>query len=641
MKPEPPTLPSQAHETSVPSSVLLLIAAWFGIFTGLFEGLGLLLFQRMNWKQWGRIMHVSREILWVSPLVDLILFLLVGLAVWLVSRFFKRLPVIRVLVFLLGFLATYDWLALTGRLYPRACLLLSLGIAATIVRWLRTHEPAAVRFWRRSWAYLILVLLILFVGIQGGKRLHERAAEASLPAATPGSPNVVVIVVDTLRADHLSAYGYARPTSPMLERVARQGVLFENAIAPCSWSLPSHASLLTGRYPLEHGLVNVQPMPWLGSGRTAMKGYTSIGEALQQRGYRTGAFSANRVYFSEGVGLGRGFMHFEDYFSSAGDALTRTLYGRKIARFYFYRSDKSKVTRALRYLGLDSWRDQDSEGSGEYGGAFGVRKRADDVNQEMLRWVLRDRKRPFFAFLNYLDVHYKYGGPWNYPKPAWDGGTPVDEYDFGLTYVDDYIGRLLADLERRGLAQNTIVVLTSDHGESLGDHGLTYHGAALYWELIHVPLIIAYPGHLPAGLRIATPVSNAAIPATIMGLLNQNLSGARYQEIFPGPALSVLWQASGTGTRWPNPLSQLPQTNIVVREDRAVEDKVPIATTGSMETLVTPRWQLIVHEKRGAQLYDRVSDPEEAYDLAQTPEGRATVPNLLLELESRTKSPTR
>lgn len=641
MKPEPPTLPSQAHETSVPSSVLLLIAAWFGIFTGWFEGLGLLLFQRMNWKQWGRIMHVSREILWVSPLVDLILFLLVGLAVWLVSRFFKRLPVIRVLVFLLGFLATYDWLALTGRLYPRACLLLSLGIAATIVRWLRTHEPAAVRFWRRSWAYLILVLLILFVGIQGGKRLHERAAEASLPAAAPGSPNVVVIVVDTLRADHLSAYGYARPTSPMLERVARQGVLFENAVAPCSWSLPSHASLLTGRYPLEHGLVNVQPMPWLGWGRTAMKGYTSIGEALQQRGYRTGAFSANRVYFSEGVGLGRGFLHFEDYFSSAGDALTRTLYGRKIARFYFYRSDKSKVTRALRYLGLDSWRDQDSEGSGEYGGAFGVRKRADDVNQEMLRWVLRDRKRPFFAFLNYLDVHYKYGGPWNYPKPAWDGGTPVDEYDSGVTYVDDYIGRLLEDLERRGLAQNTIVVLTSDHGESLGDHGLTYHGAALYWELIHVPLIIAYPGHLPAGLRIATPVSNAAIPATIMSLLKQNLSGARYQEIFPGPALSVLWQASGTGTRWPNPLSQLPQTNIVVREDRAVEDKVPIATTGSMETLVTPRWQLIVHEKRGAQLYDRVSDPEEAYDLAQTPEGRATVPNLLLELESRTKSPTR
>lgn len=640
MKPEPSFLPP-AHETHAPASVLLMIAAWFGIFTGLFEGLGLLLFQRINWKQWGRIMHVSKEILWVSPLVDLILFLLVGLAVGLVSRFFKRLPAIRVLVFLLAFLAALDWLTLTGRLYPRACLLLSLGVAVNLVRWLGTHELAAVRFWRRSWAYLVLVPLILCVGIQGGKRLHERAAEDSLPTATTGSPNVLVIVVDTLRADHLSAYRYARPTSPMMERMAKQGVWFENAIAPCSWSLPSHASLLTGRYPLEHGMVNVQPMPWLGWGRSAMNGYTTIGEALQQRGYRTGAFSANRVYFSQAVGLGRGFMHFEDYFSSAGDALTRTLYGRKIARFYFYRSNKSKVTWTLRHLGLDSWRDQDSEGSGDYGGAFGVRKRADDVNQEMLRWVERDRKRPFFAFLNYLDVHYKYGGPANYPKPAWDRGTPVDEYDAGVAYVDDYIGRLLADLERRGLAQNTIVILTSDHGESLGDHGLTYHGAALYWELIHIPLVISYPGHVPAGLRIATPVSNTAIPATIMSLLNQTTTGDKYQEIFPGPALIVLWQASGAGTRWPDPLSQLPQTNIVVREDRVVEDKVPIASTGSMGTLITPRWQLIIHKTRGAQLYDRVTDLEEAHDLAQTPEGRATVANLLLELESRTKSPAR
>jgi hypothetical protein len=105
--------------------------------------------------------------------------------------------------------------------------------------------------------------------------------------------------------------------------------------------------------------------------------------------------------------------------------------------------------------------------------------------------------------------------------------------------------------------------------------------------------------------------------------------------------LSALWQSSGAIPQWPNPLSQLPQTNIVVREDRAVEARVPIATTGSMETLVTPRWQLIVHEKRGAQLYDRTSDPDEAHDLAQTPEGRAVLPNLLKELETKTKDPTR
>jgi arylsulfatase A-like enzyme len=625
---------NNGHSTQVRASagLLLIIATWFGIFTGLLEGLGLLLFQRINWKQWGRIMHVSREILWVSPIVDLILFLLVALAVWLVSRWFKRLPAVRVLVFVLTFLAAYDWLTLTGRLYPRACLLLALGIAAAFVRWTGTREASAVRFWRRSWAYSVAVLLIVFLGLQGGNWLRERTAEARLPAASPGSPNMLVVVVDTLRADHLSGYGYSRPTSPMMDRIAGQGIRFENAIAPSSWSLPSHASLLTGRYPLEHGLVNVQPMPWLGWGSTAMNGYPTLGEVLQQRGYRTGAFSANRVYFSRGVGLGRGFIHFEDYFSSAGDALTRTLYGRKIARFYFYRSNKSKVTRALRYLGLGSWLDQDSEGSGEYGGTFGIRKRASDVNQEAVHWIKQDRSRPFFAFLNYLDVHYKYGGPWNYPKPAWDKGTPIDEYDAGVTYVDDYIGRLLAELERLGLAQNTIVVITSDHGESLGDHGLTYHGAALYWELIHVPLIISYPGHVPAGFKIQAPVTNAAIAATVLDML-----GTSGQKTFPGAALSAMWQASGAGTEWPDPLSQLPQTDIVVRADRSVGSKVPIATTGSMESVVTPRWQLIVHQKLGAQLYDRTRDPEEAHDLAQTPEGKAVISNLLLERENRGK----
>lgn len=636
MKSDHPTVQSQIQESSVTAGVFFLIATWCGIFTGLIEGLGLLLFQRINWKQWGRMMHVSKEILWVAPIVDLIFFLLVALVIWLASRFFKRIPAARVLVLILTFLAAYDWLTLTGRLYSRACLLLALGVAAAFIRWLGTHEAVAIRFWRKSCAYLVAALLIIFVGIQGGKWLHERIVEARLPIASPKSPNVLVVVMDTLRADHLSTYEYARPTSPVMDRLAKRGVLFENAIAPSSWSLPSHASLLTGRYPLEHGLVNVQPMPWMGWGRTAMNGFPTLGEALQQRGYRTGAFSANRVYFSDDVGLGRGFIRFEDYFFSAGDALTRTVYGRKLARFYFYRSNKSKATRLLRYLGLGPWLDQDSEGSGEYGGAFGVRKRASDVNQEALKWIERDRKRRFFAFLNYLDVHYAYGGPWNYTKPAWDQGTPIDEYDAGVTYADDQFGRLLADLQRLGLADNTIVVITSDHGESLGDHGLTYHGAALYWELVHVPLVIFYPKHIPGGVRIATPVSNAAISATILSLL-----GDGAQKIFPGPALSDLWQSPEASSQWPDPLSQLPQTNIVVRADRAVEDKIPIATTGSMQTLVTPRWQLIVHDKLGAQLYDWRSDPGEAHDLARTPEGRPIVSSLLLGLEERTKARSR
>jgi arylsulfatase A-like enzyme len=456
--------------------------------------------------------------------------------------------------------------------------------------------------------------------------------EARLPAAAPGSPNVLVIVVDTLRADHLSAYGYPKLTSPQIDLIAKQGVLFENAIAPCSWSLPSHGSLITGRYPLEHGLVNVEPMPWLGWGKGSLRGYPTIGEVLQRSGYRTGAFSANRVYFTDNVGLGRGFLHFDDYFFSVGDSLTRTLYGRKLARLYLNRSNRSRVTQAFRSVGLGSWLDKDSEGSGTYGGAFGVRKRANDVNQEVLGWINRDRKRPFFAFLNYLDVHYEYGGPKGYPKPQWNEGTPIDEYDAGLVYEDDYIGRLLRELHRMGVTENTIVIITSDHGESLGDHGLTYHGAALYWELIHVPLIVSYPGHVPAGMRLTLPVSITAIPAMILDMV-----GSKERNIFPGPPLSAFWKRSEPDPKWPNPLSELPQTNIIVPQDRVVEGKVPIATNGDMDTLVTPKWQLITHEKLGMQLYDWTVDPGELNNLIGTPEGRATALSLTSKLKERTK----
>jgi len=437
--------------------------------------------------------------------------------------------------------------------------------------------------------------------------------------------------LDTLRADHLSSYGYSRPTSPEIDRIASQGVLFENAIAPCSWSLPSHASLLTGRAPSEHGMQNVQAMPWPGWREKSLSGYPSLGEVLRHRGYRTGAFSANRIYFTRNVGLGRGFIHFEDYFDSVGDSFVRTLYGREFARLYLNRSENSKVTRALRYLGLESWLDKDSEGSGDVGGAYGVRKRASAVNQELMQWIDRDRQHPFFAFLNYLDVHYSYGGPPGYPKPDWDRGSTVDEYDAGLKYVDDYIGRLLRDLERRE-ARNTIVVITSDHGESLGAHGLSYHGAALYRELIQVPLIISYPQQIPKGLRVAVPVSITGIPGTVMDLLADREPG-----VFPGPSLSALWKSQNQQTNWPYPISELAQTDIIVPADRVVEGKIPIATNGWMKSLVAPRWHLITHEKFGHQLYDWTNDPKESNNLIDSPEGRATALRLASHFNPQAK----
>jgi arylsulfatase A-like enzyme len=604
---------------------LLSISVWIGIIAGFGEGFGLLIFQRINWRQWGRVMHVSKEILWISPVVDFCFFLLIGIAIAIVARLFRRMPAARVLVFLLIFLTAYDWLMLTGHFYRRAALLFSWGVAVAFGRWFRKHEPSALNMWRKSAPWVAAALALIILAIQGGKSISESFAVSRLPAAAPGSPNVLVIVVDTLRADHLSSYRYARPTSPNIDNVANKGVLFENAIAPSSWSLPSHASLATGRTVHEHGMGNVEPMPWLGWGKSGLNALPTLGEALQKHGYRTGAFSANRIYFTSNVGLGRGFIHFEDYFDGVGDSFLRTQFGREFARLYMNRSQKSKITRAFRYVGLGSWLDKDSEGSGDYGGIYGIRKRADEVNRETLRWVAHEQKRPFMAFLNYLDVHFAYGGPAGYPKPAWDRGTTIDEYDTGIKYTDDFIGRLLHELDRLGVLKNTIVIITSDHGEALGDHGLSFHGAALYWDLVHVPLIISWPGHVPEGVRVEQPITNAAIANTVLSVINSK------QNLFPGPTLSSLWRQSAPKT-WPNPVSELPQTNTIVAADRAMQGKIPIATDGSMNSVISPQWQLIHHEKYGDEIYAWKTDPAESNNLINTPSGRGGAAALAADL---------
>ncbi len=612
---------------------LLIAGLGSGIFAGLIEGAGLLFFQRLNWARWGPMIHVSEEILWISPIVDVILFLSLALICSAVARFSSRLPAVRVLVFVLTFFSVYDWLTLTGRLYHRACLLLALGVAVAFARWCGKRENTFLQFWERATPWMLAAWILAFAGIQGGRRLQERNAVAHLPAATAGAPNVLVIVVDTLRADHVSAYGYTRPTSPNFERLAQQGVLFEQTVSTTSWSLPSHVSLLTGRYQFEHGIGNVQPAPWLGWGSKGLGGFPTLGAALQQRGYRTGAFSANRTYFTTSLGFGRGFQHFEDYFHSPADMFVRTLYGREFARIYLNRTDRSKVKRVLRYLGMNSMLDKDSEGSGNYGGAQGVRKRADVVNRELLQWIdrgenSRGKTHPFFAFLNYFDVHYPYGGPPTYPRPQWDHGGRIDEYDASVKYADDAIGRLLQALDQRGLTKNTLVIVTSDHGESLGQHGLTYHGQALYRELIHVPLVMWYQGHLPAGVKVQTPVTNAAIPATVLDILGAGTQ----QNAFPSSSLSALWQ-TGSGTNWSDPLSELARNDIADKEDRAAAKIVPTATTGSMKSLVTPQWQFITHESMGDQLYDWARDPAESNNLIHLPEGQTTAAGLKSHLE--------
>jgi len=605
---------------------LLLAVISFGIATGLIEGVGLMLFQRLNWASWGPMIHVAWPILWIAPLGDAIFFLVLTIVVTLLGRFVPRLRTITVLTFLLSALAAYDFLTLTARLYHWSCFLLAIGVGVTFTRWASTREESVLRFARRTLVFAVTAWCVAFVAVRGGGWLKEKRELASLSQPSPGAPNVLVIVVDTLRADHLSSYGYARPTSPNIDHIAEQGTLFENAISTCSWSLPSHVSLITGLYQFQHGVTNVQPMSVFGSSVPSFKGALTLGEAFEHHGYRTGAFSANRTWFSHDLGFGRGFIHFEDYFHSPADMWVRTLFGREFSRIYLSRSAHSKPKRLLRWLGFNSLLDLDDEGVGPNGGAPGVRKRASEVNREVLRWVDEDR-RPFLVFLNYFDVHEPYGGPYRYPQP-WPQKSPIDQYDDGVKYVDDSIGILTTELEKRGLLGNTIVVITSDHGEGLWQHGLPTHGEALYREQIHVPLIFWYPGHVPTGQRISANVTNAAIPATLTSILDEG------DREFQGPPLNALWKETGSASPWPNPLSELAQDKYLPKQNRQPQSKVPTANTGSMRTMVEGQWQIIEHAKYGLQLYDWKRDPGELQNLSLSSERREITRSLSSQLQS-------
>jgi len=593
---------THAHpRLSIPA--LLILSASFGIFCGLFEAVGLILFQRINRQRWGAMVHVSTDIVWISPIVDTLLFVAVSLVLLLAARFFKLSRPIHTLIFALTFLTVYDGAILPERLYRIACALLAVGAATAVRRWTMRREEVLVAFFRKSLVWLTVIWLLAFTAVHFTDWLREHRELAALPEPEQGLPNVLFIVVDTLRADHLSAYGYARSTSPNLDHIARQGVLFRNAIAPCSWTLPSHASLLTGRYPLDHGMENIQPRPWFSWNWKSLRGYATLPEVLEQKGFRTAAFSANQIYFTTTVGLDRGFSRFEDYFQSPKDMFLRTLYGRELERAYFHRSEKSKFTRAIRRLGMTALVEH--------------RKRADEVNRETLAWIDRDRARPFFAFLNYIDVHDARTIAWKDEVPAWGDANPIDQYDSAIKYVDAKVGELLQELQDRRLDRNILLVITSDHGESLEQHYFKAHGAALYREQIQVPLILEFSGHVPKAQQIGRPVSTSDIPATLMTLLGDRKSW------LPGYDLGELWSDPGVQDQWPLPLSQLAQNEIDPQKE--VRYLLPTAFDGRMNSVVDRQWHLIVHEVFGQQLYSWQDDPSELHNVIDARHAEGTV----------------
>jgi arylsulfatase A-like enzyme len=462
------------------------------------------------------------------------------------------------------------------------------------------------------------ILLALMLLTTGRGYWAEHRASAALPPPRAGAPNVLLVVWDTVRAGHLSLHGYGRPTSPHLARLAARGVRFDRAFSTAPWTLPSHGSLFTGRWP--HELTADWSVPLDANDPT-------LAEYLAAHGYDTAGFVANLDYCSRETGLSRGFAHYEDYPIDLLDAVTRyTGIGSRIDLL----TPGSVINRLLKPY---------------RGDAFDAIPRAKEhakdaaaVDRSFLAWLSRRRSadRPFFAFLNFNDAH----SPYEVPDPSapafglrpvsyldrltlrsWDTldkatlsrahvQMATDLYDESIRHLDHRLGVLLSDLSTRGVLDDTIVIVASDHGEHLGDHLLFAHGCSLYRQLVGVPLVIAGPARLglPTGRVVDATMSLRDIPATVVDLL-----GLADASPFPGRSLARFWRPEGPATV---------DEPILMETSRPIglmnQGREPVAR-GPMKAIVAEGMHYIRTADGREELYVLRTDPEETSDLAAYP----------------------
>ena len=383
-----------------------------------------------------------------------------------------------------------------------------------------------------------------------------------LAAASCGSGAqrpIVLIVLDTVRADHTSLYGYERDTTPTLAALAREGVVVENAFAAAAWTLPSMASILSGQWPSVHGAGFGADNRFLRSDASI----PSLAEILRASGYRTGLV-ASAGYFDEEFGLSRGFEHY-DYLTGSDEVIRRV--------------DES-VDRALEWL--------------------------DEVGDA-----------PFFLMFHAFDAHRHYDAP----EPA--RGTFTDAfverygdtlatlesrleaeregdlefhiaaYDEEILFLDGEIARLLRGLQARGLSDDALVVLTADHGEAFFEHDSHGHGACVHNEVIQVPFVVWGPG-VVAGRRVG-PVSTVDILPTVLEFA--------HVEVPPAAGISM----------WPLLRGEALPERILFSENSFYGTSLTAAVRWPYKAIRD-------FKGRATRLYDLASDPQETFDLMSEPD---------------------
>ncbi len=489
--------------------------------------------------------------------------------------------------------------------------------------------------WHRRFVAVIAVIVLLppvllsvpVINYEMGDGYQMKSVKKE-QNAPKDAPDVVFLVMDTVRAHNVSAYGYERKTTPIFDEFAKEGTLFENAMAPGTWSLASHASMFTGMLPSAHGAH--------AETNFLSEDIPTIAESFAKAGYDTRCFTAN-PHITPGFGLTRGFGWTDNaWITGAG--------GRGFTFIY----------RLVDALGLNTAQDK--------GGA--------NVAGNVADWMAQRPKDgpPAFIFVNFLEAHFPFH---QLPSQFRDAYTRkslsdlrtagqlafgaqmgrlltddekkqihqiiLDLYDGGVKYTDYLLGKIIDIWKKRGTLDNTVFVVVGDHGEHSGEHDMFGHLTSVYQEDLHVPFMFRYPGKIAAGRRVAQEVSTLGIFATVFELTGLKLPRTvQYGSLMP--ALQ------------PGQMGSAPFGRPVMAErfeKKLLSSRFKPGTSNGVGPLLDPRGRYRVYRvgdyklarhyadgKFSSHLFDLAEDPGEMTDLAKDPNSATVLKQIEAELKN-------
>lgn len=513
------------------------------MWTALVAGVGQGLITAVDVHLRHRIVYASRDVYWMAPLSYLIMLAALSVTLLVVVAPISRRTGQRVVLTTLTWCALFSLTLPYGHIARWASAVLTLGLAVAVGRWLLDNPAKGARRMRGQAMALGAAVLLVGAGTRIARSRDTARAVAALPAPPSGAPNVLLIILDTVRAASMHLYGFERENTPVLDSLAASSTVFDNAIATAPWTLPSHASMFTGRYPATLPANYVTPLDTR---------HTTLSELLASQGYLTAGFVANHHYTGYDTGLARGFALYEDYKVSLTQ-LIRTSWAAQALSYYFPSAFGLHTTAAQSDMEKTltvppkTWADL---------------KRGSEVVDEFLQWETERPERPYFAFLNFYDAHDPRYAPPDIRRQFVSRYPNRDWYDASIAYMDRELGRLFDTLRRQGTLDRTVVIVASDHGELFGNHRLWGHANSLYLDVLRVPLLVRYPPRVRAGLRVTRPVSLRDLTATITDLASvprtQWLPGTSLVPVMEGkdsvalsPAVSYAHRTINLPTKFP------------------------------------------------------------------------------------------